>query len=467
MSSELNTTRKAIYAMGDFTVNIALSSLALIYVSYFLTQVAGLRPALAGLVPLIGRAVDAFTDPLMGRISDRTRWEAGRRRPYFLIGALPFGLSYALLWVDVPFASQGANFAYYAGIYCVMSCAMTVLSVPYLALLPEMALGYDDRTALNTFRNVGSLLGVFAAIGIRQVADLLGGGGPGFALAGGFYGLLVAVPWLAVHRASFERPHFRLRPQVDDNLFGALRVVWKHSSFSRLTAFYLTGRIAMDLVSALMILYFTYWIGRSEDFEIAMFIFLLAVIISLPFWLRFSYGRDKHKLFIFGSTWWMLMSLSFVFAQPDWPRWILFVMPPVIALGYAVVDVMPWAMLGEVVDEDDLLTGQRREGLYNGVFTFLRKLGGAVGVFMVMTILDVVGYQQGTQQSEAVQQTIRFLTAFAPATFLLISVLLARGYPLTREAHTRVLEALALRNAAQGKETPHTSITGSAGTIID
>lgn len=452
---ELRTRSKAIYAMGDFTVNVALSSLALIYVSYFLTQVAGLRPALAGLVPLIGRAVDAFTDPIMGRISDETRWKSGRRRPYFLIGALPFGISYALLWVDVPFGSQAANFAYYTAIYCVMSCAMTVLSVPYLALLPEMALGYDERTSLNTFRNVGSLLGVFAAIAIRWVAESLGGGGAGFALAGTFYGLLLALPWIAVHRVSFERPRFRQRPQTEGgardlfNVVKTAREVFKHESFRRLTGMYLAGRIAMDLVSALMILYFTYWIGRSQDFEIAMFLFLATVIISLPFWLRFSYGRDKHVLFIFGSTWWMLISLTFIFAQPDWPRWVLFVMPPIVGLGYAVVDLMPWAMLGEVVDEDDLMTGQRREGLYNGVFTFLRKLGGALGVFLVMQILDLAGFEKGAQQSETVQQTIRYLTALAPATFLLASVLMARGYPLTRAEHGRVLERLARRDSLE------------------
>ena len=59
------------------------------------------------------------------------------------------------------------------------------------------------------------------------------------------------------------------------------------------------------------------------------------------------------------------------------------------ALGYAVVDIMPWAMVGDVIDEDDLAHGERREGLYNGVFTFLRKLGGALGVFLVLSILDL------------------------------------------------------------------------------
>ena len=84
----LTPTTKSVYAMGDFMLNTALSALSLVFVSYYLTQVAGLRPALAGLVPLIGRVIDAFFDPIMGRISDHTRW---RWRPvrYALPGRTP------------------------------------------------------------------------------------------------------------------------------------------------------------------------------------------------------------------------------------------------------------------------------------------------------------------------------------------------------------------------------------------
>ena len=108
----ISVATKVIYSLGDHTVNLVLAALTLLYV-IFLTDIIGLRPALAGAVPWIGRAVDAFTDPLMGRISDLTPWKRGRRRPYFLIGAIPFGVSFALLWLDVPFGSQLGKFAYY------------------------------------------------------------------------------------------------------------------------------------------------------------------------------------------------------------------------------------------------------------------------------------------------------------------------------------------------------------------
>jgi sugar (glycoside-pentoside-hexuronide) transporter len=441
----LGPLRKSVYALGDATVNMALSSMTLVYASYFLVQVADLRPALAGLVPLVGRAVDAFTDPLMGEISDRTRWRSGRRRPWFLIGAIPFGLSFALLWVDLPAHSQLGLFTYYTAVYCLMSVAMTMVSVPYLAIQPEMALDYDERTSINTYRTVGSLLGTVAAVNIRAVADAFGGGSAGFVWAGATYGFLVAIPWLAVHRATFERPDFQRRA-VQATVRASLRAVFAHKTFTRLTTIYIMGRIAMDLAATLIILYTTYWLGRSQDFELVMMLFLGATVAALPFWLAMARGRDKSRIFLLGSAWWMTWSVALAFIRPEWPAWILYVFVPFVGFGYAIVDLMPWSMVGEVIDEDELHNGERREGSYNGVFTFLRKLGGAIGVFLAMSVLDLAGYEKGAVQTETARQAIRWMTALGPAFFLAIGIWLVRGYPLTRAVHERIVVQLTERN---------------------
>lgn len=436
---------KSIYGLGDLTINAVLASLALVYTSYFLTQVAGLRPALAGLVPLVGRVIDAFADPLMGRISDRTSWRAGRRRPYFLIAALPFGISFAAMWFDLPNASQAARFAYYAAVYCLNALAMTVLAIPYLALLPEMAVDYDERTSLNTYRNVGSLVGIFVAVAMRPLAEGLGGGARGYGLAAALVAVLLVLPWPLIHRHSFERPDFRERGSASD-WWGELRQVLRHRSFNLLTAAYLSGRIAMDLVGALMILYLGYWIGRPRDFEVVMGVFLLAVALALPLWLRLARGRDKASMFLVGSLWWMAGGALFAFATPEWPVATLAAVAALTGIGYAAVDLMPWAMLGEVIDEDDLASGERREGIYNGIFTFLRKLGGALAVFLALGLLDVLGFQRGGEQPEAVRQAIRWMTALSPALFLAVGVVILWRYPLTRRAHAEIRARLRARD---------------------
>jgi len=449
----LGPLRKSVYALGDFTVNTALTSLSMVFVGYFLVQVAGLRPELAATVQLVGRVIDAFTDPAMGRLSDRIDWASGRRRPFFLMAALPFGATFALLWWDVPLDGQMERFAYYTAVYIAMSLAMTVLSVPYLALQPEMARGYDARTSLNTFRNIGSLLGVVAAILVRPVAVAVGGAdATGFMRAGIVYGVLLAAPWLAVWWATWERPDFQHR-RAQAGLIESARLIARHRSFLRLIGVYMCGRISMDLVGAMLILYFTFWLGRSEDFELTMLLFLLSTALALPVWLRIARRTEKIRIFIIGSVWWMAFLLAILFGQPEWPRWIFFVFVPLTAVGYAVVDLIPWAMLGEVVDEDDLESGERREGLYNGVFMFVRKLSGTAAVWLAFMLLGWLGYGKSETQNEDTVLAIRLMTSVVPALFLGMGILFAWRYPLTRRRHAEIVAALAARDGA-GSASP-------------
>ena len=136
---------------------------------------------------------------------------------------------------------------------------------------------------------------------------------------------------------------------------------------------------------------------------------------------------------------------AFPRAQPDTGRVILYGAICAAGIGYGVVDLMPWAMLGEVVDEDELETGERREGLYNGLFMFLRKLAGALVVLVVLGSLDLMGFEKGETQNEVVRIAILLLSTLGPTVLLGLSIWLATGYPINREAHEQVLQRLAKR----------------------
>ncbi len=445
----LTVSRKAVFGLGDFSVNTVLASLSLVYTLYFLTKYGELRPALAGLVPLIGRSIDAFTDPLMGRLSDLTSWRFGRRRPYLLLGAIPLGVFFALLWVQVPLESQGARFGYYASVYVAVSLSMTVLSVPYLALIPEMARTYDGRTSLHVFRNIGSTLGIFVAIALRPIATAVGGGeesGEALAQTAAGFGVLITVCAIAVYGVSYERPEFQIR-ETALSLREGLNVLMRHRTYTQLMSFYLTSRVAMDLISMLLILYFTHVLGRTSDFELTMALFLVTVVASMPLWLAASRRYDKASMFVVGATWWAVGNLGFLFVEPDWPRWIVLGMGPVIAIGFASADLLPWSMLADVVDEDDLATGERREGLYTGFFTFLRKLGGAVAGFGAGLVLDAAGLPKGNEPApQSAVDAVRWMAALGPTGFLVWALWLARRYPLSRRRHAEILAALEERD---------------------
>jgi sugar (glycoside-pentoside-hexuronide) transporter len=433
---------KCAYALGDHTINVQLSAVSLFFL-FFLTEVAHLSPSRAGLVLLVGRAVDAFTDPMMGRISDATRWRLGRRRPYFLAGALPFGMTFALLWSDVGTSTESGAFLFYASIFVANTLCSTVLAVPYSALLPELALGYDERTSMNTFRSIAVMAAIMlTALGMPALVTAFGGGGAGYAGAGQVLGVWVALPWLAVFAATWERPDFRA-PRTS-GIGESLRQLFRHGTYRTLVALFLCGRIAVDVSGAILLFYFTYWLRRGGDFGGGVAIMLVAVIASLPLWLQLARHTDKRNVFIAGALWWAVSLVALFAADASTPRWWVFTLFASAGVGYAVADLIPWAMLGDVIDEAELATGERREGIYSGFFTFVRKLGGAVGVAATGVVLDLAGFERAAAaQPESALSAIRALTTFGPLLFLSLAIAAARHYPLSRDRHAAIATALA------------------------
>jgi Na+/melibiose symporter-like transporter len=172
----------------------------------------------------------------------------------------------------------------------------------------------------------------------------------------------------------------------------------------------------------------------------------------LPVWLRFARHLDKRTIFVSGCVIWIGAQLFMFAAQTEWPRWYMFAVAAIAAVGYAVADLMPWSMLGDVIDEDELVTHERREGIYVGFFTFLRKLGGATAVLMIGFALDLAGYRGGAgpaEQGELAIETIRALTSLLPAAFLALAIAVSLRYPLSRAAHQQILDRLRLRDPSR------------------
>lgn len=436
---------KIVYGLGDHSINVALVALAMIF-PFYLTEVVGMRVGLAGLVPLVGRSTDAFSDVLMGRISDRTTWRAGRRRPYLLIGMVPFALSFAALWAAPPIGSTGLQFAYYAGVYALISLCMTVVAVPYQAILPELTDDYHERTSLATFRAVSSILGtLFTLVVFRPLALALGGDARAWQIAGLVLALWILLPWWPIWRVTWERPGLVRTTTTTTREYFAL--LFQNRSFRRLIGLFTLGRIAIDLPLALFLHYFTYVIGRPEDFEIVMGVFLVAVAGAMPGWLHFARGRDKATVYRHGCVGWIFGLVCLFVVQPEWPFAVTLGATVLAGIGYSAADMIPWSMVADVADEDELASGERREGLYVGVFTFLRKLAGATGVASAFLVLDLAGFRPGQPNDASVVWTLRALTALIPAVFVGVSALVARGYTLGRSRHRAILEELEGRRA--------------------
>lgn len=438
---------KLIYGLGDHSINVALVSLTMIF-PFYLTDVVEMPMVLAGLVPLVGRSVDAVSDVFMGRLSDRTQWKAGRRRPYLLIGALPFAIFFALIWAVPPFEDSLLLFAYFSGIYSLISISMTIVAIPYQALMPDLTDDYDERTALATSRSVLSLIGTLVvAVAFRPTVAALGGDPPAWAMAGSFFALWILWPWLPIWWVTWEKP--RRSTETELQLRDYVAVLVGNRNYRTLLGFFALGRIAIDLPLALFLIYFKYVIGNESYFDSAIFGFILGSVIAMPVWQRFARGRDKSDIYIYSCGGWIVTFCGMLLMQPDWPQWTIVLVSFLSGCGYAAADMMPWSMVADIADEDELASGERREGLFVGVFTFIRKMAGALGVAFAFFVLDRVGFVPNVENSDNVLMAIRIMTAGVPILVIVVSVFFARNYTLGHEEHREVLAELDRRKSAR------------------
>jgi GPH family glycoside/pentoside/hexuronide:cation symporter len=204
-SDRLSLRIKVLFSTGDLTTSIPLA-IVMFFQLYFLTDVVGLPPAMASWAVIIGRFWDAVNDPLFGLISDRIRSRWGRRRVLLLFGAVPLGVSFAMMWLVPPWGDVALT-AYYAVAFILFDTIFTAVHVGYNALTPEMTPDYDERTSLNGYRMVFSIAGTLGAIIIATVLGwtitdqrLL------YAIIGVILGLISIVPPLIVFSVTRERP---------------------------------------------------------------------------------------------------------------------------------------------------------------------------------------------------------------------------------------------------------------------
>ena len=440
---------KAAYAIGDLGNSVGPGTVIPFWYLYFLTDIAKLDPALAGLSLLIGKIWDAINDPLVGILSDRTRTRWGRRRPYLLFGAIPYGLTFALLWIVPPIQNQFLLCLYFALMYMLFDTAFTLVSCPYVALTPELTLDHDERTSLVTYRMAVSIGGgLLAALLFGLVIfPMFPEGDPlAFLTVGIVCGVIFIPPLFITFLGIRERKEFQVA-QGPHPLEG-LRFVLRNRPWRYTLGMSLLSWMPVDIAAALFPYFLIYWIGMSEsDSNIVLFIILLSALLFLPLVLWLAKRLEKKTAFIIATVSWVAVQLS-ILLIPQGAKMLAYVVAFAAGLGVSSAHILPSAMSPDVLEVDELMSGRRQEGIYAGFSVFIRKLSTGLVLSIIGPILAWSGYMESAvQQTPRVLTAIRLLMTMLPATLLLASILVAWAYPITRQKHAEVQAELEHRRA--------------------
>lgn len=259
---------KVVYGLGDWG-NSSLTTIFGFFFAFFLNNVAGLQPIYAVPVLLIGGIWDAVNDPVIGVFADKVRTRWGRRRPFFLFGAIPFGLFFILLWWIPPFESQAALCVYYSIVYILFDTSYTIVAVPYSALTPELTSDYNERTSLNGYRMVVSVLaGLAAAVAmpffVEQVVDKKAA----YLEVAVVFGILAIIPYFLLF--FFIKEKFQKVKADNFNIRQGFKLTWSNIPFRYAAGIYATAWVTVSLAGALFQYFLTFWLRIPDQVDLIL-----------------------------------------------------------------------------------------------------------------------------------------------------------------------------------------------------
>lgn len=418
--------------MTDFPVFIFLAP--------FYTEVIGLPVQVVSWGFLAAGLYDAFTDPFMGTVSDRTRTRWGRRRIFLLVGAVPLGLSFWWMFSPIPGYEL---ISFLVSYFCFFTC-MTVVYVPHFSMSAEMTPDYDERTRIQGYNRgfwiLGLLLGVLLPIALETIIEepLLRHSTMGVSM-----GLFMTLCILLAFLGTRENPALWTDQRISWR--EGLGALFRNYNYLKLVASYILYNGASAVSSAFLIYYAIYWLGVDEvEVLVAVPIYLVAAVLSVPAWVALARRLEKRGTYILAFLAAALSHFCMLFVPPD-PSGVFYMYGIfcLAGIGYGGLMATPGAMVADVIDLDEYRTGQRREGLYFGVWEFSRKLGASVSIWAGLQILALSGYvPQVEQQVPGVENAVRLVMALGPCFMYLAGALVVWFYNFNRAETQRVQSQL-------------------------
>jgi GPH family glycoside/pentoside/hexuronide:cation symporter len=443
----LGVRTKLAYGAGDFGFSFTDTALGVLF-AIFLIDVVGLAPRLAALAVFVGKSWDYVNDPIIGYIADRTRSRWGRRRPYLLFGFVPFGFAFTMLWWRPPFDNPWALTAYYAAAYFLYDTILTIVSMPFFALTPELTQDYDERTSLTSYRMAFSLFGGLVAFVVPLI--MIGTMRPENAdrvfSMGMLFGVLSALPLLLTFLGTRENPNFIA--QEPPSLRESIRAIRHNRPFWFATGIFLFTWTAVEIIQNMLLFFLKYRMKlEAESDMVAGAVFITAMLV-LPFWVWASRRTDKRKSYIWGMAFLSAVMLTMVFLDPSLGFTAVLSLAALAGFGVSAVHVLPWAMIPDAIEVDELESGARHEGMFYALVSLFKKVASSVSIPLTLLVLDWSGFASNAPvQKESAIWAIRILMGPVPTILLFGGILFAIYYPLSRDVHAETRRRIAARDA--------------------
>ncbi|MDQ8206379.1 MFS transporter [Coraliomargarita sp. SDUM461003] len=416
----------------------------------------GVDPRLVSWVLGGSRLWDAVTDPMMGNITDNTRSRWGRRRPWIALGAMLSAITFAAIWLFPAGLSEMGYFLWFLCTSLVFFLAFTVFSVPYMALGMEMSPDYNERTAVVAYRTVISQVGAFLISGIYWFISLdrFDDMAHGMRYAGIIAAVLIFSAGIVP--ALFAREHQSvLDRQKKGKRVAKVSLVKSFMETIRELPFQiLIGITVLMLIGLMLVGHLGYYVTvyhifggvKGESLGTLMAVggisSQVCTMLFVPVLAKVSSQLGKRETLLVAMVLAIIGSgLKWVCFTPDNP-WLSIIPGIVMSGGLAATWTLINAMIPDIVDLDELKTGERREGMYSAVYSWVFKLGVSLALVVSGYVLTWSGFNVdlGTDQSPQAIFYMRLFFTLIPVVSISLAFLLLLVYPL-KESRVREIQA--------------------------
>lgn len=406
----MNAARKTFYGIGNLANGVTLQALTS-YLIFFSTSVLGISGTVVGLIVSVSVIWDAVSDLLMGYLSDRTPGRLGKRHPYLLAGTVGLALVNGLIWrIGANWESGLKVTLLFAGVMLIKTF-MTILVTPYNALGSELSTDYYERASIQAYRTVFFTLG----LAFTTVAGMIfyfkptpeypvGQLNPSsYSLLGEHLAIIVFVTGLMAafstwHNRRIYVPETGIKPKLKTVIAREMSALFGNRDYLCVTGAYLTTNIASAILGAIGLHVFTYTFNMNnvEIGSVFGVIFGLSVL-SQGHYLKLIRFHGKKpaalravRTTIIGGI--IFLALVLLRSWVVQHYWLLFIYAVPAGIGIGGLVTLPFAMVSDTVDEEELNSGVRSEGLYFGGLTFAYKISQSLAIFLVGLVLDLIGF---------------------------------------------------------------------------
>jgi glycoside/pentoside/hexuronide:cation symporter, GPH family len=420
------------YAAGDLGISIAYFAVGFFFL-FYLTDIVGLSPAVAGTVVLIGKLWDGVNDPLIGVMVDRTRSRHGRKRVYLRYGAVPFALSFVALWW-LPAGSASVATAIVATVLTlVFATTYSLVGVPYQALVPVMTADYDERTRLVSYKAVASAIGVVIGGGIALVVSNQVGVETALRIMAAAFGVAIAASVLIA--ATSTRAYAR-----SDNVAITPVPLRQYVQMGTepnvviLLAYKLLGAVATGVLTASLPYVATHVLGSAGVATISLAAYTVMGAALVPVWNRLTHRFDKRRLVLVSNVASAAVLLVVAVLATAGSTAVFVAGSALLGVVMSAYLVIPPSLVPDLVDYYEYERGERHEAVFFGLWMTVHQLGLGAAGFVLGVFLAVFGYRAGvdTQDATAVLG-VRLAFGLIPGVFLVLAALLLQRYRITRE----------------------------------